>query len=167
MQTWAFYICCHKKSHRAAKRATSDPGCLSRHHGLAASVQSASLYILCQISMCCRQGDDAPSASPFGGSLLCTQGKKSASSVGYGVPVITTRTFFRLTSPNTQCSEGRMCSFLWKALVRMPCVRRDCSKTPHILKSENSHQGLAGTGRVGGSHHILAVGQFCWPGMAW
>lgn len=121
---------------------------------------------LCQISMCCRQGDDAPSASPFGGSSLCTQGKKSASSVGYGVPVITTRTFFRLTSPNTQCSEGRMCSFLWKALVRMPCVRRDCSKTPHILKSENSHQGLAGTGRVGATISWLLGNSagLGWPG---
>lgn len=85
---------------------------------------------LCLISMYCRQGDHAPLASPFGSSSLCTQGKKSASSVGYGVPVITTRTFFRLTSPNTQRSEGRICSFLWKALVKMPCVRWDCSKPP-------------------------------------
>lgn len=38
-----------------------------------------------------------------------------------------TRTSFRLTIPkHPQCSGGRVCAFLWKALVKMPCARREC-----------------------------------------
>lgn len=102
----------------------SEPGGLSMRHGLA--MWSAPPHIPRLNSVYPRQ-----KATSIWGSSLCTQEKNLLPQLGVESQRFTLTTFFRLTSPKHQsCSEGRICDFLWEAVVKASCARWEGSKIP-------------------------------------
>lgn len=64
---------------------------------------------------------------------------------------------------NIQCSESRICGFLWRQSLQPSVLEENVAKKMQRLKPRRTsrHRG----GQVGS--HNSAGGSCCWPGMAW
>lgn len=104
------------------------------------------------------------SEPPAFGVLHCVLRKNLLSQLDMKSQWFSTSPFFRLTSPEHQCSEGRICGFLWRQSLQPSVLEETVAKIPTYWHAKaQAKKDQQAQGRAGGSSWRVMV--LVWNGL--